>query len=648
MEAKSHPILALRDPLLMINLMPFPYSPTPRSLIALVLGFLSCTSLFALPNIQSDGRLGSWADFLQSIGYTFEKRNIYAAVYVDTDRLTAGVLVSFAGTRWQYLNSQRDELRQNVGRLVAQTGGPDIVVYDFTEIITSLPAEYFPKNLVIIGQRPAAIVCQGMIGSYEGSTIELEDMFLGMSLEITALNSCDPTNPFGSRWPGTSPGGAGTTVSFTDDKGVTETLTGTGGSGGYGGNGVFGQNQGPLGGQTAHGGSGGSASFSWGILQAGSPGGSGGGGSRDGSNSRGNPYSFPIGRGGPGGGAVLIKAEGSIAIANIVAHGSGGETGGGSGSGGHVILDTPGTIRMSGIDITGPNWGGGGVVEFRRAPQIIGGLLVESGFVDSSDMHLGVVGFPVGVDFPASGSVLPNVVYRTSNRPDSAAPNISISGARIRNVVEGSQWTDSGATATDNVDGSVAVTTLGAVNTAIPGAYEVTYVASDTAGNTASKKRYINVVPNQPASRDPQSGLPQLVAATLRPINPTTGAVDASLLPTFEFVMIEGQTYPSVTFLRRTRDFLPIGSYAKSRLDEYHRMKGNGIVYSFSTSEDLLWWERQYGPIFSDFTFITRSNTRNSLAAPSGFEFATYRHNSATGSFPPRFYRVAVTADPIN
>jgi hypothetical protein len=612
------------------------------------MGVISCASVSALPNIESDGRLGSWADFLQSMGYTEENKTSYSRIYLDTDRLSAGVIVHDGVSPtggWEYLNNPRNELRQNVGRLVSQPGGPDIVAYDFTEILTSVASAYFPNILVIIGQRPAAIVCQGMIGSYDPNVSSPEDLFLSPNLFITALNSCDPANPLNSRWLGASPGGAGGFISWTDDDGVNYTATGFGGSGGYGGIGVGGQNGSGFGGQTPQGGSGGAAGFSWSRLQAGSPGGSGGGESRSGP----NPFSLPNGRGGQGGGAVLIKAEGSIAVTLIFARGAAGERGGGSGSGGHIIIDTPGTVRLGDVDIMGGNEGGGGVLEFRRSPRILGigssPTTVASGSLLMSELNLGVVGISLGVGFPASGSASAQAVYRTSDRPDSAAPVISIQGARTRNIAEGSVWTDAGAMALDNVDGSVAVTTVDSVNTAIPGVYEITYVASDAAGNSSSQKRYVNVMPSLPTARDPQSGLPQLVAATLRPVNPTTSAVDARLLPTFSFVTVGGQTFPSVSFLRRRQDFLPIGSYAGTFFDSRHRMEGSGLNYSFRTSADLSWWG---SPSLFDLTFVTRSNTRNGLAAPSGFEFATYRHNTAINSSPPRFYQVSITADPLN
>ena len=52
----------------------------------------------------------------------------------------------------------------------------------------------------------------------------------------------------------------------------------------------------------------------------------------------------------------------------------------------------------------------------------------------------------------------------------------------------GDTYEDAGAAATDNVDGSVTVTTSGGVDTSSPGVYVLTYTAKDAAGNSALPK----------------------------------------------------------------------------------------------------------------------------------------------------------------
>jgi hypothetical protein len=76
-----------------------------------------------------------------------------------------------------------------------------------------------------------------------------------------------------------------------------------------------------------------------------------------------------------------------------------------------------------------------------------------------------------------------NVLYS-----DQTAPVITLSGSSAITVAAGSVYTDAGATATDNIDGNITarISVTGAVNTATPGVYVLTYRVSDNAGNAAT------------------------------------------------------------------------------------------------------------------------------------------------------------------
>ncbi len=76
---------------------------------------------------------------------------------------------------------------------------------------------------------------------------------------------------------------------------------------------------------------------------------------------------------------------------------------------------------------------------------------------------------------------------------DTTAPAITLTGDATMTVSAGSAFTDPGATATDLVDGAIAVTISGTVNTAVPGSYTVTYTAADAKGNSASATRTVTV-----------------------------------------------------------------------------------------------------------------------------------------------------------
>ena len=103
-----------------------------------------------------------------------------------------------------------------------------------------------------------------------------------------------------------------------------------------------------------------------------------------------------------------------------------------------------------------------------------------------------------------------NLVLRTTGGGgDTTAPVITRIGSASINVAWGASYTDAGATATDNVDGSVTVTGSGSVNTAVPGIYTITYNARDAANNNAAAvTRTVTVsAPSSEVGADGLSGL---------------------------------------------------------------------------------------------------------------------------------------------
>jgi hypothetical protein len=79
---------------------------------------------------------------------------------------------------------------------------------------------------------------------------------------------------------------------------------------------------------------------------------------------------------------------------------------------------------------------------------------------------------------------------------DTTAPAISLVGDAIVNIEIGTAYSDAGATATDNKDGTVtsSITTVSSVDANKVGAYTVTYNVTDAAGNAATQvTRNVNV-----------------------------------------------------------------------------------------------------------------------------------------------------------
>lgn len=90
---------------------------------------------------------------------------------------------------------------------------------------------------------------------------------------------------------------------------------------------------------------------------------------------------------------------------------------------------------------------------------------------------------------------------------DTAGPVITITGSNPDTVyaLNGSSYTDPGATATDAHDGTRTVTVSGTVDRSITGSYTLTYSSTDTAGNTTTATRTVTVT--APGSGGPIVGL---------------------------------------------------------------------------------------------------------------------------------------------
>lgn len=77
---------------------------------------------------------------------------------------------------------------------------------------------------------------------------------------------------------------------------------------------------------------------------------------------------------------------------------------------------------------------------------------------------------------------------------DSVFPQITVIGSdQIIQRLE--SYNELGATAKDNIDKNLSVTTTGTVNTSIVGIYTITYSATDSSGNTAQVNRIVEVTP---------------------------------------------------------------------------------------------------------------------------------------------------------
>ncbi len=77
---------------------------------------------------------------------------------------------------------------------------------------------------------------------------------------------------------------------------------------------------------------------------------------------------------------------------------------------------------------------------------------------------------------------------------DTTKPVITIVGSNPYYIQKSTIWSDPGATASDDVDGTIVASPSGVVTTGTTGPCTITYTAKDKAGNTATATRTVNVV----------------------------------------------------------------------------------------------------------------------------------------------------------
>jgi len=95
----------------------------------------------------------------------------------------------------------------------------------------------------------------------------------------------------------------------------------------------------------------------------------------------------------------------------------------------------------------------------------------------------------------STGTSTPSVIEEEPQVEDTTAPIVTLNGDSTVVVIEGTNYIEQGATATDDVDGDLtdAIVKEGIVDVLTPGSYNITYTVSDAAGNVAEAVRTVVV-----------------------------------------------------------------------------------------------------------------------------------------------------------
>ena len=110
---------------------------------------------------------------------------------------------------------------------------------------------------------------------------------------------------------------------------------------------------------------------------------------------------------------------------------------------------------------------------------------------------------------------------------DTTAPVITITGNTFITIDLNDSYTDQGATATDNFDNSISVSSSGSVDTTTPGLYIISYTATDSSNNSSSKNRTIEVNNTSPPIITIIGNNPLILALNATFTDPGATAVDA-------------------------------------------------------------------------------------------------------------------------
>jgi hypothetical protein len=115
--------------------------------------------------------------------------------------------------------------------------------------------------------------------------------------------------------------------------------------------------------------------------------------------------------------------------------------------------------------------------------------IVASGTVNTATVGTYTRSYNVKDTAGNAATTLTRTVTVTA-KPDTVKPVITLNGSASMSIVQGSTFTDPGATATDDRDGNITskVAVWGRVNTATLGTYTLIYFVQDAAGNFATEK----------------------------------------------------------------------------------------------------------------------------------------------------------------
>jgi hypothetical protein len=134
---------------------------------------------------------------------------------------------------------------------------------------------------------------------------------------------------------------------------------------------------------------------------------------------------------------------------------------------------------------------------------------------------------------------------------DTTPPVITLAGGNPVSVNWGSTYNDAGASAFDAGDNAdVAVVLSNAVNTSVPGTYQVGYTATDSKGNAANANRTVNVVMQNGGTNKGTDGFADITRYSFGGTGPDP--LPRALCPSSSITNLSGVNQLALTYYTRT------------------------------------------------------------------------------------------------
>ncbi|RLA66611.1 MAG: hypothetical protein DRQ78_04050 [Epsilonproteobacteria bacterium] len=119
--------------------------------------------------------------------------------------------------------------------------------------------------------------------------------------------------------------------------------------------------------------------------------------------------------------------------------------------------------------------------------------VITSGSVNSDVANTYIITYTAKDDANNTATATRTVTVDPLVSSDTTPPVITVLGENPFTLTVGDSYSDEGATALDDIDGVVSVTTSGSVNSNVANTYIITYTAKDDANNTATATRTVTV-----------------------------------------------------------------------------------------------------------------------------------------------------------